>query len=549
MQHNLLKILTALAVIIVFNRCAQIGVLTGGARDQTPPKLVQAIPELKTLQFNTDIITLKFDEFVQLRDLNNQLVISPKLKTKPEITANGKKIIIKLNKQELLPNTTYRFYFGKAIADMHEGNPLNNFSYIFSTGSKIDSINLKGTVINALSLNKEKDVVVGLYFNKNLTDSFAFKNTPDYVTRTNESGQFELNNLPQDEFKLLCFTDKNKDYMYNGADNEQIGFINDVVNLSMDSAFKMKLFSEIPPKTFIKKVIMTENGRGLILFNQKTVAALTTFDNSHAKDVYQLNKGKESDSCQFYYRNFKDTLWLKIAYGNGVKKTSDTLRLKIPVLKNKYKKIIKAEGGIVYGKQDYNSQPVVHLSQWIDTSKTNLSGIHLIGRTDTTINKSSIGLKWINDHSFVLTNNFKPKQQYLLKIDTATFSGYNGSTNDSIKIPFTKQSKSELGSLILKITFNIKQNYLIQLINSANKVVKENTVGFSLSASNATRISFNDVEEDTYRVRIIYDDNDDKVWNTGNYLKGIQPEKTYIFEKVIKILPDWEVEEEFILRE
>ena len=396
MQHNLLKILNVLAVIIVFNRCAQIGILNGGMRDQTPPKLIQAIPELKTLQFNSDIITLRFDEFIQLRDINNQLVISPKLKTKPEITANGKKITIKLNRQELIPNTTYRIYFGKAIADMHEGNLLNNFSYIFSTGNQIDSINLKGTVINALSLNKEKDVVVGLFFSKNLIDSFVFKNTPDYVTRTNENGQFELNNLPQGEFKLLCFTDKNKDYMYNGAENEQIGFLNDLIKLTTDSTFKINLFSEVSPKTFIKKVIMNENGEGTILFNQKTRSKLIPYDLTDLKNIYQLNYEKESDSCRFYYRNFKDTLWLKLTYGNSLKKISDTLKLKVPVLKSKYKKIIKAEGSIITGKQDYHSQPIIFLSQWIDTSKTNLAGIHLTCRSDTTLNKKTIGLKSVS---------------------------------------------------------------------------------------------------------------------------------------------------------
>ncbi|MFO0356538.1 MAG: Ig-like domain-containing protein [Sphingobacteriaceae bacterium] len=549
MKHNLLKILTALAVIILFNRCAQIGVLNGGPRDQTPPKLLEATPELKSLQFNSALITLKFDENIQLRDLNNQLVISPKLKTKPEIIANGKKLTIKLVPEELLPNTTYRFYFGKSIADMHEGNPLTNFSYIISTGTIIDSLNIKGTVTNALDQVKEKDLVVGLYFNKNLTDSFAFKNTPDYVTRTNEYGQFELNNLPKDEFKLICFTDKNKDYLYNGADNEQISFLSEDIKLQTDSSFKLNLFKEIPTKTYIKKVIMSENGKGLVLFNQKTVSNVMSFIDERSKDVYQLHKDRESDTCEFFYKQFKDTIWLKVGYGNGTNKLIDTLKLKVPVLKYKYRQIIKTQSDLLSGKLGYNNDPVIALSQWIDTSKTDLKRIHLYSKTDTSVNRSPVKIKWMNGHTFKIENTIKPKQQYFLKIDTACFIGYNGSINDSIKFPFTKQSKSELGSLILKVTFNKKQSYVVQLINSANKIVKERNVSFSLSASNTTSITFKDMEEDTYKIRIIYDDNEDKVWNTGNYLKSIQPEKTYIFEKGIKILPDWEIEEEFILRE
>ena len=121
--------------------------------------------------------------------------------------------------------------------------------------------------------------------------------------------------------------------------------------------------------------------------------------------------------------------------------------------------------------------------------------------------------------------------------------------NDSIKVPFTLLKKSDLGSLVLKITFNSKHAYVVQLLNNAKNMVKEDHVAFSLSASNTATIAFKDVAEGTYYVRIIYDVNEDRVWNTGNYLKTVYPEKTYIFEKSIKILPDWEVEEEFLLKE
>jgi DUF971 family protein len=218
-------------------------------------------------------------------------------------------------------------------------------------------------------------------------------------------------------------------------------------------------------------------------------------------------------------------------------------------LKLKYKQIIKAQSNLISGKLGYNEDAILRLSQWIDTSRTNIKYIHLYSKTDTLINKNIVKFKWLNNHSFKIEHNFKPKQQYLLKIDTACFTGYNGSINDSIKFAFTKQSRSELGSLLLKITFNKKQSYVVQFINSANKIVRESNVNFSLSASNTASITLKDLEEDAYKIRVIFDDNEDKVWNTGNYLKKIQPEKTYIFEKAIKILPDWEIEEEFILRE
>jgi hypothetical protein len=546
MRNNILQISGITLIIIVFNHCAQIGTLTGGKRDAIPPKLLLATPALKTTNFSSDIVELKFDEFVQIKDLGNQLVISPKLQTKPEIVADGKKVLIKLKKSELQPNTTYRFYFGKAICDMHESNPLTNFTYLFSTGASIDSLNLKGVVTSALSGQKEKDVVVGLYFNKNLTDSFAFKNTPDYVTITDAQGRFGISNLPPAEFRLICFGDKNKDYMYNGADYETIGFLKDPIRLRSDTSFKLELFKEIPAKTFVKKVFMTENGKGMVIFNKKTLSKFDVYDEERNTDLYQLNNGVESDTAEFFYRNFKDTLWLKLKYGN---KQEDTLRLKVPAIKPRNKPTIKLSGNIFRNSINYFEKPFVKLNMWIDSTSINIDRLHLMSKTDTVVSKTQLNISWPSPDRFVINNILKPKTNYFLKVDTAAFRSYNGMVNDSAKVPFSIQKKSDLGALTLKITFNIKQAYVVQLINSAGNTVKEDKVSFSLSASNTASIIFKDIPEDTYRVRIIYDTNEDGVWNTGNYLKNIQPEKTYIFEKAIKILPDWEVEEEFTLKE
>ncbi|MBK6521258.1 MAG: Ig-like domain-containing protein [Sphingobacteriaceae bacterium] len=546
MKYNLLKILSIAIIVLAFDRCAQIGSLTGGKRDSTPPKLLLATPELKTTNFNNDVITLKFDEYVQLRDLNNQLMISPKLKTRPVIEASGKNIIIKFDKSELLPNTTYRFYFGKAICDMHEGNLLINFSYIFSTGSSIDSLNLKGEVMSALKNQKEKDVVIGLYFNRNLTDSFAYKQTPDYVSTTDEQGKFKISNLPAADFRLICFVDKNKDYIYNGADYEQIGFLKEVIQIKSDSSFKLDLFNEIPHKTFIKKVVMNENGKGLVIFNKKQKNSILSFDVTRNEDLYQLRSEAESDTTEFYYRNFKDTLWLKVKYGND---QIDTLKLKVPVIRVRNKASMKLSGNIFRSAINYFEKPTVKLNHWIDSTKTKLERMSLMSKTDTMIGKTKLSISWFGCDQFVINNVLKPKVNYFLKIDTGAFKGYNGFNNDSIKVPFTLLKKSDLGSLVLKITFNSKHAYVVQLLNNANNVIKEDHASFSLSASNTATITFRDVAEGTYRVRIIYDINEDRAWNTGNYLKRVYPEKTYIFEKSIKILPDWEVEQEFSLKE
>ena len=130
----MLKSITKLEIIILFSllfcNCAQVVNLSGGKKDLSPPKLIEAIPNNNSVLFDSETISIKFDEFIKLNDLNNQLIICPKIKTNPEISVLGKELLIRLKKEELLPNTTYRFYFGSSIIDMHEGNPLLNFEYV-----------------------------------------------------------------------------------------------------------------------------------------------------------------------------------------------------------------------------------------------------------------------------------------------------------------------------------------------------------------------------------------------------------------------------------
>ncbi len=549
MKPNYLNIILLAALALFITNCAQIGTLSGGPKDITPPKLMEALPALKTTNFNSTEIILRFDEFIALKDLNNQLMISPKLATKPDITFSGKKVTIKLNKSELLPNTTYRFYFGNAIVDMHESNPLQNFSYIFSTGNTIDTLKIKGVVENALLKTKEKDIVVGLYFNKELSDSFAFKQTPDYLTRTDGNGQFEIENLPSANFKMVCFSDKNKDYMYNGTDIELVGFIKDPFDPKADSTFKVSLFNEIPSKTFIKKVIMNENGRGMIIFNQNTNLKVKPFNESVAKDLYFAKYGSEADSSEFFYKHQTDSLWLIANYGQTADKHTDTLQLRIPKLRAKNSRILAIRSNLSSGKLNYNDSIQLYLSQWIDTSKTRLNGIKLISKTDTSVNSSPLNLKYTTPNTILINCKLKPKASYTLVIDTSFVRGYNNTTNDSMSLPFTFKSKKDLGQLNLKITFNKKQDYIVQLLNETNISVSENYVRFSLSSSNTSTINVKDLEEGSYKVRIIYDDNSDKTWNTGQLIKNIYPEKIIILEKTIKVIPDWDIEEEFILKE
>jgi hypothetical protein len=180
------KFFLVLCFTFIFQRCAQVVPLGGGKRDQTPPKLIEAIPANKNVNYNGNLITLKFDEFVQLKDVANQLVMLPRLKTSPEVNAEGKKIIVSFKREELQSNTTYRILFGNSIADMHESNPLMNFEYIFSTGSSIDTIKISGKLNDALTSKPIAGALIGLYSLSD-SDSLPYKKEPEYYTKSLET--------------------------------------------------------------------------------------------------------------------------------------------------------------------------------------------------------------------------------------------------------------------------------------------------------------------------------------------------------------------------
>ncbi|MBA3682240.1 MAG: Ig-like domain-containing protein [Bacteroidetes bacterium] len=550
MAKQVVKIVLAVLFILLLERCAQIGSLTGGTRDTTPPKLLEAIPANKTINFNSDQVILKFDEHVKLADLPNQLIISPKLGFDPDIQAEGKKIIISFNKQTLLPNTTYRFYFGKAIIDMTEANPIENFEYVFSTGNTIDSLKIKGIVLNGFNNKPEKDIIIGLYNKVEYVDSLPYKKTPNYITRTSESGEFAFGNLPHATYKVYALADKNKNYLYDG-DIERIAFNDSELDLSSDTSITLNLFKEEAPKAFIKKTNSPYYGFSQVILNKKSVLDLKTLNKEDAGNIFETNVGKEKDTLSFYYKNLKDTLVIMVK--NLSYKKTDTIKVQLPKVnsgnKAGNKKMVTFSSNAATGKLAINTPLQLSFLNWMDTSKTNMSKLKLTSKKDSLISEQALKYKWININTLEIGNKLKQGLDYSLKVDSNAFFDVNRNKNDSSLINFQTQSETELGKLSLKLLFNKKQGYLVQVINDQEQIIREQFIAFSLSGSNAATIDFTNVAPGTYKIKIVFDVNENKKWDTGDLNSKIQPEHVFIHPKPIKILADWEIEEEILIKE
>ena len=208
-----LTVVFFLYVLAAYNAgCAQIGAPTGGPRDTIPPRLVNASPKLKSVNVTSNKITLSFNEYVDLREAQTNVLISPFPKKAPSIDYKLKTVTVKL-KDTLLPNTTYSINFGNAIVDNNEGNPLKDFTYVFSTGNNIDSFTLTGKVLVAETGKADSTIVAMLY--RNTDDSAVQKNKPDYISKLDGKGNFTFINLPPGKFKVYALKDGDGGKTYN----------------------------------------------------------------------------------------------------------------------------------------------------------------------------------------------------------------------------------------------------------------------------------------------------------------------------------------------
>ncbi|MBE0662130.1 MAG: Ig-like domain-containing protein [Bacteroidales bacterium] len=211
----------AMIVLLILSACANPVAPTGGPRDTEPPVILQSEPENGSVNFAASEIRLTFNEYVQIKNLSQQFLSSPPFIKTPETRLQGKSLVIKLT-EELRPKTTYTLFFGNAISDFNEGNPLDNYRFVFSTGAVLDSMELKGKVLNAKTLLPEKEVFVMLY--DSYEDSIPMLERPYYISRTNDKGDFTFTNLRDIPYKIFALRDVNANLIYDQP-NEEIAFL------------------------------------------------------------------------------------------------------------------------------------------------------------------------------------------------------------------------------------------------------------------------------------------------------------------------------------
>jgi uncharacterized protein (DUF2141 family) len=440
--------------------CAQIGAPTGGPRDSIPPVLVSAYPKLLSTNFTGNKITLIFDEYINVLDVQKNVIVSPYPKTLPVINFKLKEVSIKL-KDTLLENTTYAINFGNAIVDNNENNPFKEFTYVFSTGNTIDSLKLSGKVLMAETGKPDSTLQALLYRNGN--DSSVEQRKPNYIAKIDRNGIFTFTNLSEGVYKIYALKDGDGGKTYNSK-IESFAFANDDITI---------------------------NGK--------------------------------NDSVRLYaYEEEKD-----------IKKVSAVPARVVIEKKLKYTSSLGTGG----------QQDVLTNLELRFNNKLKLSDSSKIILTDTNYNKiEGVSISLDSTRKNIIIKNKWPLENYyrLIIPKGAVSDSANNVLAKSDTIKFQSKKESDYGSLTLRFTkIDSARHPVIQFLISA-EIVKS----IKVTGPNWTDKFFNPGE---YELRILYDTNNNGIWDPGNYKKKIQPEHALTLDKKLTIKANWDNEREIEL--
>ncbi|HET8839800.1 MAG TPA: Ig-like domain-containing protein [Flavobacteriaceae bacterium] len=532
------EILFFFAVVCIFGAifsCAKQGSPTGGAEDIDPPKFVRAEPENFSTNFKSDEIRIYFNEYIKLVDPQRQIILSPPMETRAIITPMGtprKYVKIELN-DTLQKNTTYTISFGKSIVDNNEENPLPFFKYVFSTGSYIDSLKISGVVHDALQKSPDEFISVMLYeVDSTYSDSLVFTKMPTYVSYSQDStNAFQIENIKEGKYKLLALKDKNNNYKFEPS-TDKIGFFDETISVPTDSVFHLTLFQEIldfkaeRPKYVAQQHALfgyrgNADSMGIELLSDRPSGFQSRIVRDREKDTlhYFFKPNIEKDSLLFAVsnQNYRDTLTLYLR-----ELPKDTLAFET-----------SPKGGLGF---DENFELLPNLP---------------IAATDTTLisilNKDSLSVPFAKKMDFRLNKlilNFEKEeaQTYRVTFLPEAVTDFFGNVNDTLKYSLRTKKLSDYGILTMNIANIDRFPVIVQLTDLKGNVVKE------VQSESGNVFNFPNISPGKYYLRLIYDDNQNGKWDTGNYLEHRQPEKVIYYPEILEVRANWDVMETFILK-
>lgn len=529
-----------IAGIFSINSCARQGTPSGGPRDVDPPVMVSSFPDTLAINVDPNIkeIRIDFNEYIQLKEYNKNVVVSPPFERNPivsPLSMAAKEVKIKLQ-EPLQPNTTYSFNFGDAIQDYNENNKLSNFTYVFSTGSYIDSLSIKGRISPGYDFELPKKTLVGLYkVNDEYSDSVILKSKPYYISRADENGNFDLKYLSQGKYKIVAFEDVIENTKYDPA-KEKVAFHNDIIDLNGNASVDLKLFKQKPPYRFSK---VEQKGYGHLVFRTEgatdsvKIKALernfsTAFIDAHPKNDsinFWFNPKKEN------FTNKAERISFEINHKDSIDKATVLYSNPVKEYEFNFKTESSSKLSPTTNFKIAGSAPIVS----IDKSLINVFKDTVQIPFDVRINdKDKQVVEFIFDKN--LGENFE------INAYPNAFKDVFDTPNDTLVYQFKTGQREDFGNLKVRLQNVTEAPIFLQLIqkNQTYKVIEE-------KSGTSREFEFLNLSPGDYYLRLLVDTNNNGVWDAGNLFNQMQPEPVYIYPDKIIIRAMWDSDETWII--
>ena len=591
--------LFVLLLVIVAYSCANIGTPDGGPYDETPPKFMGGTPQLRAVNVKSQKFELEFDEFIKLEKPSEKVVISHPQLEQPEIKVVGRKVVGELL-DTLKESTTYTIDFSDAIVDNNEGNPMGHFTYTFSTGASIDTMEVSGTVLEASNLEPIKGIQVGLH--KDLADSAFTVKAFDRVSRTDSRGRFSIRGVAPGKYRIYALKDGNQNYLFDSK-SEMIAFSDSIIipssmpSTRQDTLWKDSLtidtiktvnYTRYLPDDVMLRAFKEENTRQYFVKSQrdKLNHFILTFSakadtlptlkglNFDERDAFIVETTPRNDSICYWIKDSllyeMDTLAIQMDYlytdtlDRLVPKT-DTLYLANKLTREKREQLAKEEAEKKEKerkKQEKKGKTVEpektpFLEMKVDApssfdiyknvlltfeepvAKIDTSAIHMEVKVDTLWNETPFFLREdsVVPRQYEILAEWEPEKEYRLTIDSAAITGLYGLHTNKVEQTMKVKKVDEYGTLLLNIV-GAGKGAIVELMDNAGKVVRQQAVNDQGMAD------FYYLNPNTkYYIRLFIDRNGNGVWDTGNFENKVQPEEVYYFPKVWEMRANFEFEE------
>ena len=518
-------------MLLIWGCAVKGGQLEGGERDETPPSILE---EKSTANFQTQFtertIILSMDEWVKLEKPFTQVLISPPLEKRPDINVKGRAVIVAFDEEETLrENATYSINFGEAIQDITENNPLKNYSFVFSTGDAIDSLQIKGMVIDAYTAEPVEDALVMVY-ESNL-DSIVYKEKPFYASRSQEDGSFVISNMKEGTYKVVAILDENLNYLYDPA-AESIAFLSNSISLEGDTLPPIMLnLSKEREDLYLAKRDTSGWNRGVFAFNRAPLHLVIDLSSEQSTIHYDLL----DEEVSVWYHSDTRTSW-PLYLEDTLTGLIDTLSLRRngpPAPEPHFDKQARIRN---------SGHPRDPYYLCFDTPLSSFDTAHMLvveGTRDTIMPVLNI----IDSlpQCLVFSYNWKPDSIYGITLLPGALLDIYGLPNDTITERYPIGNVERFGNIELTIdSLDMDQAYIIELL------LKDRAEVTLYIADQKTFVkTISKLKPGDYELRVTEDVNRNRLWDPADYLGSRQPERTRKI-KAETLRANWDIEVQYI---